>query len=93
MSQLFLRDFWLGQRDGYMEQARKNMAVLLDKNGTWKLERNDPVVLKANLFWVNRAKRCHAIGLGRIPITDKFSYVSNCGEFHGSVFVNQEQRR
>ena len=32
------------------------------------LDRNDPVVLKANAAWVQRARRAHRIGMGLDPV-------------------------
>jgi len=59
---------WFKRRDECMEGARRNITVLMDKNSHWGYDRRHPVVLASNEVWINRAKHCHALAMGRKPL-------------------------
>lgn len=59
---------WFAKRDQAMQAARSNMAALMNPNSFWACDRNHPTVLEANRTWVERARRCHNLAMGREPL-------------------------
>lgn len=80
MTQILNSSRWFELRDRNMASARSNMIVLIDPNGRYRYNRNDPRVAAANRFWVNRARFCHAIAIGRECLAKAFLLQSemNC---------------
>jgi hypothetical protein len=87
MMAMFLPERWFQKRDEEMEYCRKNMAVLTDPNGFWKYDRRDPRVLKANAHCIERARRCHAIAMGRVPLIKNFIVADESGAVKGDLYV------
>ena len=80
--------YWLEQRDSMMAMARSNMAALMNKDGFWKYDRDDRRVLSANRQWVERARRCNRIALGRIPVFHQ-TFISNGRESSGLIYATE----
>jgi hypothetical protein len=87
IASLLSRARWLKQRDLNLEAARKNLAALVNPDGAWKYERDHPAVKQANRFWITRARNCHNIALGRIPVLEDFIYIDNNHYSRGAIFV------
>ena len=62
------RGKWIRKRDEAIQMARDTRATLTRPDGHWRYPDDDPRVAKAVQFWVDRARRAHAIALGRQPI-------------------------
>ena len=84
---LFDPETWKTQRREAMEAARGCRAVLTDPEGSWRYAPDDERVRKGVGVWVAKARRAHAIALGRKPVLPQFAYVDETGYRVGPVHV------
>jgi hypothetical protein len=93
---------WRALRAGYLEAARKcREALTTDKEccytgldgvqRTFVLEARcqpgDPEVKAAVRYWVQRARRAHAIAMGREPVMKNFVFIGQQGAYQGPVYA------
>lgn len=81
---------WSNKRDQNIEAGRKCRDVLTDPNSHWKYPPDDERVKEAVGKWVERARNCHAIAMGRRPVISKFVYVSEDNQIEGQLFTRKE---
>lgn len=74
---------WRHQRRSYLQAARECRRTLIDQRGYAPA---DARLRHAAQFWVNRARRAHAIAMGREAITD-FLFISEGGSSRGKIYA------
>jgi hypothetical protein len=87
MRQLFNPARWRNLRNSYLKAARDCRRTLTDPQGHWRYAVDDPQVKKAVGFWVQRARRAHAIALGREPITENAVVIQDGQGIRGPLYV------
>lgn len=86
---IFTQRHWKKARAGYMNQARLCKETLTDPLGHWRLDAGDERVKMAVQCWIDRARRAHAIALGRVALMENAVLVCNGAAVRGSVFVER----
>jgi len=71
MRNLFSKDKWRMNRAENIEAGRACRATLTDPEGHWRYASDDARVAMAVSVWIDRARRCHAIVMGREPVIRK----------------------
>lgn len=78
---------WFRLRDESISAARSNIIALTKLDGHWRYDRRDQRVLDATRVWVNKAKRFHGIGMGRIPLFQNFICIDGARSCSGKLYV------
>lgn len=73
---------WQMLRRSYLKAARACRDTLIGRG----YKPNDTNVYDAVMFWVKRARRAHAIVMGREPIIDNFVAITSHGTYQGPLY-------
>lgn len=82
---------WKKKRADNIEAARRCKEVLTDANSYWKYPPDHERVKEAVGTWISRARRCHAIFMGREPVIDNFIYIDGADQGTGPLFVRERK--
>jgi len=77
-------NIWRKKRSEYLQYARQCRDTLVTKRG---LSVDDEVVKTAVMWWVKRARRAHAIVMGREPVIDNFVAITSHGTYKGELYA------
>lgn len=80
---------WFKKRDGYMRGARGCKEALTRSDGFWRYAADDERVTAAVARWVGKARRAHAVAMGREPITERFTVISNSEVISGALYATR----
>lgn len=89
MLNLFSPARWRTHRDNAMLSARACRAALTDPTGHYRLAPDDQRVKDAVASWVAKARRAHAIALGREPVIRNMVVVDAEGAVSGAVYAGE----
>jgi len=81
-------EHWKKYRTAMMTAARGCRIALIRPDGVYRLSADDACVKIAVGKWVARARRAHALAMGREPVIERFSFIINEGIAYGSIYAD-----
>jgi hypothetical protein len=81
------KQIWKRQRRENMQAARACRQALTNPHGYWRYASDDYRVIEAVGSWVARARRAHAIFMGREPIAKSFICIHNDNVKGGQLYA------
>lgn len=88
---LFSADNWREKRAHNLIGARNCRKALTNPISSLMptYAKDDPVVKEAVGKWVARARRCHAMALGRKPVAENLVIIGRGGMYQGAMFASE----
>lgn len=84
---------WRQKRATNIAMARKTRATLTDTASHWRYAPEDERVQKATAHYVRRARRAHAIAMGREPVIKDIVIVDNGGGYRGPLYATNARMK